>query len=47
LEDLDTELEINGPWETIGKNIKISARESLGYFKLKKHMPWFNEGCSK
>jgi hypothetical protein len=28
-------------------NITISAEESLGYFELKKHKPWFNEGCSK
>jgi hypothetical protein len=31
--------------ETI-KNIKISAKESLGYYELKKHKPWFDEGCS-
>jgi hypothetical protein len=30
LEDLDTEVEINGVWETIRENIKISAKESLG-----------------
>jgi hypothetical protein len=28
-------------------NIKISAKESLGYFELKKHTTWFNKGCSK
>jgi hypothetical protein len=27
-------------------NIKISAKESLGYYELKKHKPWFDEGCS-
>jgi hypothetical protein len=47
LEDLDTEVEINSAWETIRENIKISAKESLGYFELKKHKPWFDEGCSK
>jgi hypothetical protein len=47
LEDLDTEVEINSAWETIRENIKISARESLGHFELKKHKPWFDEGCSK
>jgi hypothetical protein len=46
LEDLDAEVEINSAWETIRENIKISAKESLGYFDLKKHMPWFDEGCS-
>jgi hypothetical protein len=33
--------------ETIRENIQISAKESLGYFELKKHKPWFDEGCSK
>jgi hypothetical protein len=46
-EDLDTEVEINNAWETIRENIKILAKESLGYFELKKHKPWFDEGCSK
>jgi hypothetical protein len=31
LEDLDTEVEINSALETIRENIKISAKESLGY----------------
>jgi hypothetical protein len=26
---------------------KISAKESLGYYELKKHTPWFDEGCSE
>jgi uncharacterized protein YaaR (DUF327 family) len=47
LEDLDTEVEINSAWETIRENITISAKESLGYSELKKHKPWFDEGCSK
>jgi hypothetical protein len=28
-------------------NIKILAKESLGYFQFKKYKPWFDEGCSK
>jgi hypothetical protein len=47
LEDLDTGVEINSDWETIRENIKMSAKESLGYFELKKHEPWIEEGCSK
>jgi hypothetical protein len=47
LEDLDSEVEINSAWETIRENIKISAKESLGYFELKKHEVWSDEGCSK
>jgi hypothetical protein len=39
LEDLYTEVEINSAWETI--------RENIGYFELKQHKPWFDEGCSK
>jgi hypothetical protein len=47
LENLHTEVDINKAWETIGENINISAKESLGYYELKKHKPWLNEGCSK
>jgi hypothetical protein len=47
LKDLDAEVEINSAWETIIENIKISAKESLGYYGLKKHKPRFEEGCSK
>jgi hypothetical protein len=39
LEDLEAEVEINSAWETIRETIKISAKESLGYFELKKHKP--------
>jgi hypothetical protein len=35
LEDLDAEVEINS--ETIGENINISTKESLGYYELMKH----------
>jgi hypothetical protein len=45
LEDLDAEVEIDSAWETFRENIKISAQESLGFFELKKHKPWFDEGC--
>jgi flagellar motility protein MotE (MotC chaperone) len=31
----------------IRENIKISAKQSLGYYELKKHKPWFNRRCSK
>jgi hypothetical protein len=47
LENLDTEVDINRAWEIIGENIKISAKDSLGYYELQKHKPWFDEGCSK
>jgi hypothetical protein len=47
LENLDAEVGINRAWETIRENIKISAKESLGYYELKKHKPWLDEGCSE
>jgi Leu/Phe-tRNA-protein transferase len=47
LEELDAEVEINSAWEMIRENTTISAKESLGYCELKKHKPWFDEGCSK
>jgi hypothetical protein len=47
LEDLDTDVEINSDWETSTENIKISARENIGYYELRKHKPRFEEGCSK
>jgi hypothetical protein len=40
-------VDINKAWETIKENIKISVKESFGYYELKKHKPWFDEGCSK
>jgi hypothetical protein len=44
---LDTGLDVNKTWETIGKNIRISANESQGYYELKTLKPRFDEGCSK
>jgi hypothetical protein len=40
-------MDINRDWETVGENIKISAKELLCYYELKKHKPWFDEGCPK
>jgi hypothetical protein len=47
LEDLDAEVEINTIWEMIIENIKISVKESLGYYEMKQHKLWFDEGCSE
>jgi hypothetical protein len=47
LEDLGTEVDINSALERIGENLKISAKESLGYYKLKKRKSWFGRGCSE
>jgi hypothetical protein len=47
LENLDTEVNVNKAWETIWENIKISAKESQGYYELKNNKQWFDKGCSK
>jgi hypothetical protein len=47
LEDWEAEVKISSAYEMIRENIKISAKESLGYCELKKHKPWFDEACSK
>jgi hypothetical protein len=44
---LDSEVDVNKAWETIRENIKISAKESLIYYELKKNKPSLDEGCSK
>jgi hypothetical protein len=43
LEDLNAEVGVNSAWDMIRDNIKISAKESLGHYELKKHKPWFYE----
>jgi hypothetical protein len=40
-------VDIKTAWETVRENIKISAKKSLGYYKLKKQKPWFEELWSK
>jgi hypothetical protein len=47
LENVDTERDVNKAWETIREYIKYSAKESLGYYELKKNKPLFDEGCSE
>jgi hypothetical protein len=31
----------------IGENTQISAEGNVGYYQLKKHKPWLDEGCSE
>jgi hypothetical protein len=38
---------INCVRETVRVNIKISAKNSVDYFELKKHKSWFDEECSE
>jgi hypothetical protein len=37
----------NNAWESIRENIKTSAKDNLGYQKLKHNKPWFDDECSK
>jgi hypothetical protein len=37
LEDLDAGVESNTVWQMVAENIKISAREHLGYYEMKKY----------
>jgi hypothetical protein len=41
-DDDDDDMNINRTLESITKNIKASATDSLGY-ELKQYKPWFNE----
>jgi hypothetical protein len=47
LENRDDDVDINKSWETIGENIRNSAKVSLGCYELQKNKPWFEEVCSK
>jgi len=47
LEDFIDSEDIDRAWENIKENIKTSAKESLGLYKLKQHKPWFDEECVK
>jgi hypothetical protein len=38
------EVDVNKAWETIRENIKISAKDILGYYELRTNKPWFKEG---
>jgi hypothetical protein len=47
LESLDESFDINNAWKSIREIIKTSAKENLGYQKLKHNKPWFDDECSK
>jgi hypothetical protein len=47
LEKLDgNDVDISRAWKTVKENIRTSATESVGYYELKQHNPWFDE-CPK
>jgi hypothetical protein len=45
LEDLVGQVEIER--KRAGENLKMSAKESLGYYELNQHKPWFDKEYSK
>jgi hypothetical protein len=47
LESLDESFSINNAWESIRENIKMLAKDNLGYHRLKYSKPWFDNECSK
>jgi hypothetical protein len=47
LESLDESFDIDNAWESVRENIKTSAKDNLGYQKLKHNKLWFDDECSK
>jgi hypothetical protein len=45
LENLSDSENINRAWENNKENIKISAKQSPGLYKLKQHKQWSDEDC--
>jgi hypothetical protein len=45
--NLNAEVDINRAWETISEYIKISTKESLGCYEVKKHNTWLCEKCQE
>jgi hypothetical protein len=47
LESLDESFNINNAWESTREIINTSAKDNLGYHRLKHNKPWFDDECSK
>jgi hypothetical protein len=45
LENLNDRQDINKLWENNKENVKTTAKESLGLYELKQHVPWFDGEC--
>jgi hypothetical protein len=45
--DLYESFNIYNAWESIRENIKAPAKDNLGYHRLKRNKPWFDDECSK
>jgi hypothetical protein len=44
-DDDNDDVDINRAGDSIRENIKVSATNSLGYYELKQHKPWFDDEC--
>jgi len=47
LDSLHERFDINNSWDSIREIIKNSAKDNLGYQKLKHKKPWFDDEWSK
>jgi hypothetical protein len=47
LESLDQSFDINNAWVYIRENIKTSAKDNLGHYRLKHNKPWSDDEYSK
>jgi hypothetical protein len=47
LQSLDESFDIRNAWKSIRENIKTSAKDNLGYHRLKHNKPWSDEESSK
>ena len=45
MEYVNVSEDINRTWKKIKENIKTSAEERVGLYKLKKLKPWVDEEC--
>jgi hypothetical protein len=44
--NINHHVQSNKFWKFMRENVTISAKNYLGCYELKKHKPWFDEGCS-
>jgi hypothetical protein len=46
-ENSDDIVDINRAWESIIENIKVLAKQNLGYYEWRQHKLWLDKECSK
>jgi len=47
LKNLNDNKDINRDGENIKEFIEASTKKSVSLYELKKHIPWFDKGCSR